>query len=121
MIQATDPTWIGVSFDFGRWNDPETLRSAIGKLGPHVFHTHVSCTDFDGFGNESAIDYAYAFPAIAQRGFGGALSIAYQGKRELPDEGVARMRDLLVKLWIGKRMAPVVPPAVGANISSSKN
>ncbi|MBI4623805.1 MAG: TIM barrel protein [Verrucomicrobia bacterium] len=107
MIQSTDPAWVGVCFNFGQWKDPAALRSAIEKLRPHVFHTHVAGMGFDRFGNDNSIDYAYALPAMAQGGFGGALSIRYQGRGE-PERGVAGLRDLLVKLWISKRTAVAI-------------
>jgi YVTN family beta-propeller protein len=117
IIQATDPAWVGVCFNFRPWQNADALKAANEKLRAHVFHAHVSCADYDKFGNESSIDYAFNLPALAQGGFGGALAIDYHGKARTPNEGVAQMRDLLVKLWIGKRPTP--PVAAGPKLSGA--
>ncbi len=104
IVQSTDPVWVGACFNFRRWEDANTMRAAVDKLGSYVFHTHVTCAAFDRFGYESAIDYTYALPALARGAYGTTLSVAFDGQGD-PTDSVEKMRDLLVKLWIGRGIA----------------
>ena len=76
------------------------------KLAPYAYHTHVKAIAFDNYGNESTIDYPKALGILARTGYQAALSIEFEGEGD-PATGVTKMRDLLVKLWMGRpREAP---------------
>ncbi|MBI3666948.1 MAG: TIM barrel protein [Acidobacteria bacterium] len=100
IIRGTDKAWVGACLDFGNWDDRTTMYAEIEKLAPYVFHTHVKVVAFDRYGNESTIDYPKALGILARTGYHGALSIEFEGEGD-PVTGVTKMRDLLVKLWMG--------------------
>ena len=105
IIQGTDPAWVGSCLDFGNWEDRQGMYGEIEKLAPFAYHTHLKCHDFDRYGDEAAIDYRKAFGSLARTGYGRALSIEFEGKGDAV-EGVTKMRDLAVKLWIGTAKTP---------------
>ncbi|MBI3695255.1 MAG: TIM barrel protein [Acidobacteria bacterium] len=100
IIKGTDPAWVGSCLDFGNWQDRSTMYAEIAKLAPYAYHTHAKCHAFDKYGDESGIDYRKALGPLQKTGYGAAISIEYEGKGD-PVDGVIKMRDLLVKLWIG--------------------
>jgi sugar phosphate isomerase/epimerase len=101
IIRGTDAAWVGACLDFGNWEDRSRLYEEIAELAPHAFHTHLKAWAFDKYGEETTIDYRKAFEILAHTGYGAALSIEFEGKGD-PVEGVVKMRDLLVKRWIGR-------------------
>lgn len=100
IVRATDPAVVGVSLDFGRYRGKDAAYSEIATLAPYVLHTRVKAYGFDNYGDESSIEYRKALAPLQKSGYGAAISIEYGGRREA-EEGVIKMRDLLVKLWIG--------------------
>ncbi len=110
IIKGSDPAWVGSCLDFGNWSDKSTMYAEIEKLAPYAFHTHVKGFAFDKFGNETTIDYRKALAPMVTAGYGGALSIEFEGQGD-PVAGVTRLRDLMVKLWIGKAKAPYPAPS----------
>ena len=101
IIRGTDPAWVGSCLDFGNWDDKARMFAEIEKLAPFAYHTHIKAYAFDKYGDETTIDYRKALSMLARTGFGAALSIEFEGKGKALD-GVVKMRDLLVKLWMGK-------------------
>ncbi len=101
IIKGTDPAWVGSCLDFGNWSDRSIMYAEIEKLAPYAFHTHIKGYAFDKYGEETTIDYRKALPLLERTGYGGALSIEFEGKGD-PVEGVIKLRDLMVKRWIGK-------------------
>lgn len=106
IIKGTDPAWVGSCLDFGNWPEKGSaaMYADIAKLAPYAYHTHAKCYAYDKYGDESAIDYRKALDPLQKGGYGRALSIEYEGKGD-PVDGVIKMRDLLVKLWIGTAKA----------------
>ncbi len=100
IIRGIDPAWVGSCLDFGNWQDKSAMYADIAKLAPYAYHTHAKCRAFDKYGDEAGIDYRKALDPVQKTGYGGAISIEYEGKGD-PVDGVIKMRDLLVKLWIG--------------------
>ncbi len=101
IIKGTDPAWVGSCLDFGNWPDRAAMYGEIQKLAPYAFHTHAKAYAFDKYGEESTIDYRRALEILAHTGYGAALSIEFEGQGDAV-EGVVKMRDLLVKRWIGR-------------------
>lgn len=105
LIRATDPAWVGSCLEFQVGQPAPEAEALIAKLGPSALHARLDCRAFDRWGNESSIDYATLLPLLARCGYGSALSIRYVGPDD-PVPGVCLLRDLLVKLWIGKGTLP---------------
>jgi len=100
IIKGTDPAWVGSCLDFGNWQDRAAMYGEIEKLAPYAFHSHVKAYAFDKYGEETTIDYRKALGILSRTGYGAALSIEFEGKGDSV-EGVIKMRDLLVKRWMG--------------------
>ncbi|MDB6169627.1 MAG: beta-propeller repeat protein [Verrucomicrobia bacterium] len=101
IIQGTDPVHVGLCLNFRNWDNAEAGKAAIEQLAPFVFHAHINGAAFDRRGNESTIDYGQALPLLAHSAYGSGLSIEFENK-ENPAAGVVKMRDLLVRFWVGK-------------------
>lgn len=108
IIKGTDPAWVGSCLDFGNWENKSAMYDEIARLAPYAYHTHAKGYAFDKYGDESTINYRKALAPLQKTGYGAALSIEFEGKGD-PVGGVVKMRDLLVKLWIGtaKTLYPV--------------
>ncbi|HYM09367.1 MAG TPA: TIM barrel protein [Bryobacterales bacterium] len=100
IIKGTDPAWVGSCLDLGNWQNKSTMYADIAKLAPYAYHVHAKAYGYDRYGDESTIDYRKALEPLEKSGYKAALSIEYEGKGD-PVDGVIKMRDLLVKLWIG--------------------
>lgn len=101
IIKATDPEWVGACLDFGNWEDRSSMYTEMAKLAPFAYHTHLKAWSFDKYGEETSIDYRKALEILSHTGYAGALSIEFEGKGD-PVDGVIKMRDLLVKRWVGR-------------------
>ena len=72
----------------------------VTKLAPVVSYVRIKASAFDRYGEESTIDYDEALGPFERSGYGGTISIGFDGEGD-PVTGVSKTRDLLVKHWVG--------------------
>lgn len=100
IVNGVDPAVLGVALEIESGERRSMTREQVSKLAPLVYYLRVKATAFDRVGEETMIDYDEALSPFERSGYGGTISIGFDGESD-PVTGVIRTRDLLVKHWVG--------------------
>jgi sugar phosphate isomerase/epimerase len=100
IVNGVDPAVLGVALEIESGERRSLTREQVSKLAPFVYYLRVKATAFDSYGEETTIDFDEALSAFERSGYGGTISIGFDGDSD-PVTGVIKTRDLLVKHWVG--------------------
>jgi YVTN family beta-propeller protein len=100
IVNGIDPAVVGVALEIESGEGRSITPEQAAKLAPRVYYLRVKATAFDKYGEETTIDYDEALSPFEQSGYGGTISIGFDGESD-PVTGVIKTRDLLVKHWVG--------------------
>jgi sugar phosphate isomerase/epimerase len=100
IVNGVDPAVLGVALEIESGEGRSMTPEQVSKLAPFVYYLRVKATAFDKYGEETTIDYDEALSPFERSGYGGTISIGFDGDSD-PVTGVIKTRDLLVKHWVG--------------------
>ena len=100
IVNGVDPAVLGVALEIESGEGRSMTPEQVSKLVPRVFYLRIKATAFDTRGEETTIDFDEALSPFERNGYGGTISIGFDGESD-PVTGVVKTRDLLVKHWVG--------------------
>jgi len=94
FVQHFHSPFLGVCVDFGNFEGDRAI--GMQMLAPHAIHVHAKSLAFDAQGEETQIDYGMCLSVLKAAGYGGMISIEYEGDGD-PADGIKRTRELIEK------------------------
>jgi len=97
VMRAVDHPRCGTLPDFGNFYDYDRYRG-VEDMMPFAKAVSAKSHDFDGFGNESQIDYRRMMSIVRGAGYRGWIGIEYEGDRLSERAGIAATIRLLRRI-----------------------
>jgi len=93
IIQEVNSPNLRICPDFGNF-PPEERYDSLQKLAPYAFLVHAKTYEFDSRGEEKTIDMSRCLDILRKAGYGGYLSIEFEGPGD-QFQGVMKTKALL--------------------------